>query len=168
MAVATLTPIEALRQEIIRRRDLKIDAAKSEADRALGALNIVADMLSDDQLQDATTNFVTDSDKETRKPLPTAAWVAEIINDLNGSIISQPLIFERLMDRHAADFAYRDSSSVKAQIAMILKRFEARGDLIVHKKAYASDPTEYRKRTISQKTPSSSGIAKEKDEDDWE
>jgi len=63
-----------------------------------------------------------------------------------------------LIDAHAADFAYRDGSNVKAQIAMILKRFETKGDLIVHKKAHGSEPTEYRRRKT--KGP--------EDEDGWD
>jgi hypothetical protein len=154
-----MTSVEALRAEIIRKRDSKIEAAKADADRALGALNIVADILreADDTVEADTETppapTTTPRWGQPRKALPTSTWVAEIVNSLNGSTISQPVVFQKLMDEHAADFADRDAGSLKGQIAMILKKMEVKGQLIVTKQAYASEPTEYRRRTVPVETP---------------
>lgn len=139
MADLTLSSVEILRAEIIRKRDMKIDAARTQADRALGALNIVADSLF------KIEQFDVDEPEVARKAVPTATLVTEIIANLNGSIISQPVVYEKLMELHAKDFLTRDASSIKAQVSMILKKLESRGQLTVVQRGTGPEPTEYRK-----------------------
>lgn len=165
MADVTTTSIEALREEILRLRDSKIEAANAEADRALSALGIVSDALQGEariESDDAGTDTPTVPRwSEPKRGLPTATWVAEIVNSLNGSSITQPVVYERLMAQHAADFADRDASSIKGQIAMILKKMELKGDLVIHKEAHGTDPKEYRRRTVAKEVPVQAQPAKD-------
>jgi len=139
----------------MRKRDAVIASANADADRALNALDIVEAMLNDGNAEDGPKEVrISHSDglfpvegngsAPPRKAYPTARWIAEIVNELPGPLITQPIVFNELVKRHP-EAAGRSPKSVRAQVAVRLRNMAERGDLVLDVEAHGTHPAEYRK-----------------------
>lgn len=151
--------IERVKQEIKRKRDstvaAAIAAADAEAKKAYEALNVVLSLLNGESrglmetavAAETLEPFILGNEGNApaeRRAYPTAKWVGEIIADMNGSVISQPVIYDKLVERHP-EVANRGATSVKSQVSAILKKMTANGKLTVDKESHGGAPAEYRK-----------------------
>ncbi len=163
MAELSVANLVKLREDIKRKRDVNIQRANEDADRALNALDIVVAMLSDESdseniqithspnlfpAEDGTSN----GDIPPKKKIyPTGKWIVEIVNELP-SVVTQPAVYKRLVELHS-EVRERPLNSIKGQIANVLGKLVGKGQLIVHKEANGTQPAEYRKNTVPQQLP---------------
>lgn len=166
MADLSVTSLQRLKADIYRKRDAAIAAANADADRALNALKIVEAMLNDGagggrdvEIQHSAGLFPVNGNGNgsgnapgTRKVYPTAKWITQIVNDNTERSLSQRTIYAELVRRYP-QVTQRPEKSVRAQVAAVLGKLAQKGTLIISKEAHGQEPTEYRRRTVSQEVP---------------